>query len=259
MAGTREVRVWDPGALPVVEGLDAVIHLAGESVLGLWTESKRKSILDSRVQGTRRLVAAMQASVSRPAALVCASAIGYYGDRGDEVLTEASPCGDGFLAEVTRAWESEALAARAAGVRVVCGRIGLVLGPDGGAWPLLRRIFRLGLGGRLGSGRQWMAWVHVDDVARLLLAAATDVRYDGPVNLVSPHPVTNGALTRAVAGRLHRPAVFPVPAVVLRALLRDQSGIFLGSQRVLPSAALALGYEHVAPTLEGALDDLAGA
>jgi len=256
VAGAREVRAWGSGALPDLRGLEAVVHLAGASVLSLWTRSRREVIRNSRVEGTRRLVAAFEAAQPGPGVLVCASAIGYYGDRADEVLVEGAESGQGFLAEVTRAWETEALAARSLGVRVACGRIGLVLGEDGGAWPLLRTVFRLGLGGRLGSGRQWTSWVHVDDVVGLLLTAVTDGRYEGPFNVVSPHPVTNAELTRTVANHLHRPALFPVPAPVLRSLLREQAGLFLGSQRVLPQRALDLGYDHAFPTLDRALTAL---
>jgi len=256
--GAREVRGWGRGASPDVSALEGVIHLAGEPVLGLWTQSKRQAILDSRVEGTRQLVAALQAANPRPATLLCASAIGYYGDRGDEWLSEDSPPGRGFLAGVTRAWEAEALAARNLGVRVACARLGLVLGPDGGTWPLLRKVFRAGLGGRLGSGRQWMSWVHIDDVAGLLLAALGDARYDGPFNVVGPAPVTNADLTRSVARVLHRPAFVSAPSAVLRLLLREQAVMFLGSQRVLPQLALERGYRHVFATLDAALGDLAG-
>jgi uncharacterized protein len=256
--GAREVRTWPGAGDPDVSGCETVIHLAGEPVLGLWTRAKRRAIYDSRVDGTRRLVAALQASPVRVRTLVCASAIGYYGNREDEPLSEASAAGDGFLSEVTQAWEREAAAARAFGVRVVSGRIGLVLGPEGGAWPLLRRVFGLGVGGRLGTGRQWMSWVHVRDAAALLVAAAVDDRYDGPVNVVSPEPVRNAELTRAVGRVLHRPALLPVPAIALRALLRDQARMLLDSQRVLPEAARRLGYVFAFPTLASALDELAG-
>lgn len=256
VAGAREVRMWSPEAAPDLTGCDAVVHLAGESILGLWTRSKRAAIRDSRILGTRRLVAAMAATPSGPGVFVCASAIGFYGDRGDECLVESLPPGSGFLAEVTREWENEAERARASGTRVVCGRFGLILGRDGGAWPVVRRVFGLGVGGRLGSGRQWASWVHVEDVAAVLLRAVIDGRYDGPVNVVSPNPVTNAEFTRAVARALRRPAILPVPAMVLRAVLRDQAGLFLGSQRVLPQAAQALGYSFGFPTLESALNDL---
>jgi uncharacterized protein (TIGR01777 family) len=254
----RQVREWRAGSVPDLGGCEAVIHLAGEPVLGRWTPEKRAAIRDSRVDGTRRVVAGLEACRPRPAVLVSASAIGIYGNRGDEELGESSAPGTGFLAEVTAAWEAEAASGLALGVRVVSGRIGVVLGPDGGAWPLLRRVFGLGAGGRLGAGRQWMSWVHVRDVAGLLVAAATDVRYEGAVNVVSPGPVTNVDFTRAVARALRRPALFPVPAVALRTVLRDQAGLFLDSQRVVPRAAQSLGYGFTFPDLEEALRDLAG-
>lgn len=259
--GTREVRLWSMGVAPDVVGCEAVIHLAGEPVLGRWTAAKRRAIRESRIAGTRQLVEALRERVGGTGtpALVCASAIGYYGDRGDERLAESAAPGSGFLAEVTQAWEAEARRASEYGARVVCGRIGVVLGPDGGAWPLLRRIFALGMGGRLGSGRQWMSWVHAQDVATLLVTAATDSRCQGPMNLVSREPVTNGEFTRAVSRALHRPALFPVPSVALRLLLRDQAGIVLDSQRVVPQAAEAIGYRFAFPTLAEALDDLVSA
>ncbi|MFN0128164.1 MAG: TIGR01777 family oxidoreductase [Verrucomicrobiales bacterium] len=258
VTGTREVRPWSTGVAPDVSGCEAVIHLAGESVLGLWTSAKRRSIRESRVAGTRQLVEALRdrAGGAVTPALVCGSAIGYYGDRGDQRLSESEAPGRGFLAEVTQAWEAEAMRASEYGVRVVRGRIGVVMGADGGAWPLLRRVFGLGVGGRLGSGRQWMSWVHVRDVAALLVTAATDSRCQGPMNLVSPEPVTNSEFTRAVARALHRPAIFPVPSVALRLLLRDQAGILLDSQRVVPQAAEAIGCQFAFPSLDGALDEL---
>jgi uncharacterized protein len=255
--GVRDVRAWPGDGHPDVGGCEAFIHLAGEPVLGVWTRAKREAILGSRVDGARHLVAALQASPSRARTLVCASAIGYYGDRGDELLTEVSPPGEGFLSEVTQAWEREAAVAGTFGMRVVSTRIGLVMGPEGGAWPVLRRAFGLGVGGRLGSGRQWMSWIHVRDAAALLVAAALDTRFLGPVNVVSPEPVRNADLTRAVARALHRPALLPAPAPALRMLLRAQARMFLDSQRVLPEAARRLGYTFAFPTLASALEDLA--
>ncbi len=256
--GARERRGWPSDRLPDLDGCEAVIHLAGETVLGWWTRAKREAIRGSRVDGTRRLVAAMAAPSARVGTLVCASAVGYYGDRGDVVLTEEAGAGDGFLADVTQAWEREAEAAGAGGGRVVRARLGLVLGPDGGAWPVLRRAFRAGVGGRLGTGRQWMPWIHVRDAAALLVTAAVDARYRGPVNTVSPEPVRNAELTRAVARALRRPAVLPVPAPVMRLVLRDQARMFLDSQRVVPEVAQRLGFDFAFPTLASALEDLAG-
>jgi len=255
VAGAREVRAWSTERPPDLRGCEAVVHLAGESVLGRWTPSKRAAILESRVDGTRAVVAAMRNAGVR--VLVSASAIGYYGDRGDTEVDESDSGGLGFLAEVTAAWENEAMAAAVDGVRVVCTRFGLVLGREGGAWPMVRRGFSTGLGGRLGSGRQWMSWVHERDVVGLLLAAVADDRFRGPVNVVSPHPVTNSDFTRAVARVLHRPAVIPVPEAILRALLRDQASLFLDSQRVRPRAALTMGYRFAFGTLSEALAEVA--
>jgi uncharacterized protein (TIGR01777 family) len=254
--GVAEVREWNPRGAPDLADCEAVIHLAGESIMKPWTQANREAIRSSRLDGTRHLVQAIGAGPSRPAALVCASAVGYYGDRGDEVLTESSRPGTGFLAELTQQWEAEAARARSFGVRVASPRIGVVLGPQGGAWPLLRRVFSLGLGGRLGSGRQWMPWIHLHDATSLLLAAATNPSCDGPCNLVSPNPVTNQDLTREVARSLRRPALFPVPEIVLRTLLRDQARLFLDSQRAIPERASELGYTFSFPDLAGALADL---
>ena len=254
--GAAEVRRFETGAGPDLSRLSVVVHLAGESVFGLWTARKRKKILESRVTTTRQLVEAMAAAIPRPAALICASGIGYYGDRGDEPLNESSARGSGFLSDVTEAWETEAGIARQHGIRTVCGRIGLVLGPDGGAWPSLRRVFRLGLGGRLGSGRQWMSWVHVSDVVALLLAAAADERHAGAVNWVAPTP---GDQPRIHAHGFEMSAASghpPRAGFALRTILRDQSGLFLDSQRVIPTKALRLGHRFGFPTLETALADL---
>ena len=251
--GARDVRAWPGTDRPNISGCDAVIHLAGESVMGLWTRRKRAAILDSRVDGTRRLVSALVADASRPRILVCASGIGFYGDCGETWIDESSPSGGGFLASVTRAWEAEAAAARPAGLRVVSARIGLVLGPEGGAWPMLRRIFGIGLGGRLGSGSQWMSWIHVEDAARLLVHAAESGALSGPVNVVSPEPVTNLEFTRTVGAILRRPTLAPVPAWAMRLVLRDQASMFLDSQRVRPAAALQSGFVFTHPRLEDAL------
>lgn len=222
---------------PDLRGLDALVHLAGEPILGWWTPEKRVRIRASRVEGTAALVSGMAGmpAEERPGVLVCASAIGYYGDRGDEVLTEASAPGAGFLAEVTRQWEAEAVRAESLGVRVVRGRIGVVLAADGGAAPLWKQIFGLGLGGKLGSGRQWVSWVALEDLVAMLMEMvdADDLR--GAVNLVSPSPVRNAELTRVIARILGRPAVLPAPAFALRLMLGGMEEMLLQSQRVVPS------------------------
>ncbi len=251
--GTKETRGLAAGVEPNVAGLGAVVHLAGESVMGLWTAGKRKRILESRTIPTRALVAAMAKRPEGPRTLVCASAIGIYGSRGDELLPESAAGGTGFLAEVCREWEAAAMEGEKHGIRVVCVRIGLVLGPDGGALPLLKKVFRLGLGGRMGDGRHWMSWVHVDDVAGLMCHAVETQDLRGALNATAPGPVTNEAFTRALAAAVHRPAFFPVPAFALRLTLRDQAGFFLASQRCVPERTLAGGYVFQQAGLEQAL------
>ena len=233
-----------------VAGCDGLVHLAGESILGLWTREKRRRILESRVQGTRRLVEGIAAATVKPRVLVSASAIGFYGDTGDRAVDETSPAGSGFLSEVAQAWEAEAVKAEALGVRVVRIRIGFVLGRDGGAMRLIKPVFRMGLGGRLGSGRQWMSCIEVDDLASMILACLHDDSLAGPVNAVMPEPVTNGEFTKAVARSAHRPALFPVPAFALRLVLGDLSHLLLDSQRVLPRVMKKMGFDWKRPHLD---------
>ncbi len=251
--------VWDgagevpPGAL---EGVRTVVHLAGEPVAeGRWTASKKRAIEESRVEGTRALVASLRAHGVRPDVFVSASAVGYYGDRGDELLEETSAPGAGFLSGVTVGWEREAKAAEALGARVVQLRIGVVLAREGGALPRMLLPFRAGLGARLGSGEQWMPWVHVDDVVGLVLHALS-AHVAGPVNVVAPHAVRNAELTRVLGHVLRRPAVLRAPAFALRAALGEVAAVVLASQRVVPKVAQATGYDFAHPTLEGALRDL---
>ena len=250
-----------PGALPETK-LDAVVHLAGESVFGLWTRNKRDRILRSRSDLTRRIVDGIAAwsPENRPAAFICASGVGFYGDRGDEVLDEGSSRGDGFLAEVCLAWEEAARTAHQAfGARVVSLRTGLVLGPDGGALPLMKLAFKLGLGGRLGSGAQWMPWIHIHDEAALILWAVEQESVHGPLNLSAPNPVTNAEFTRALAQAVHRPAIFPAPAFALRLVLRDMADeMLLASQRAIPRAAVDQGFAFAHSTLDSALQNLLG-
>lgn len=226
-------RPFVPGEPADVDGLDAVLHLAGESVLGLWTKGKRGRIMDSRVLGTRSIAEGFARASKPPRVLVSGSAIGYYGDTGDREVDEFSPSGHGFLAEVCRAWEAEAL--KVTNARVVLLRIGFVLGRDGGAMNKVLPIFRAGLGGRLGSGKQWMSCIHVDDVAGLALWAVEIEALRGPLNAVMPRPVTNSEFTRDVAKAVRRPAIFPVPAFALRLLLGRMSSLLLDSSRVRPS------------------------
>lgn len=234
----------------------AIVHLAGEPIFGgLFTADRRRRILESRVDSTRALVRALAelAPGERPRALVCASAVGYYGDRGEELLEESAPPGEGFLADVCIAWEKAARPAEQLGVRTVSLRIGVVLAREGGALAPLARAFRLGLGGRLGSGRQWFPWVHVDDLVGLVRAALAEERYAGAVNAVAPNPVQNAEFTKALAAVLHRPALLPVPALPLRVVLGELARELLGSRRVLPARALAHGFAFEFERVEDAL------
>ncbi|HTS51264.1 MAG TPA: TIGR01777 family oxidoreductase [Bryobacteraceae bacterium] len=249
---------WNAASEPppdTVAGADAVIHLAGEPVGQRWTSQAKARIRDSRVEGTRLLVSALARQPRRPAVLVCASAIGIYGSRGDETLTETSASGQGFLAEVVTDWESAAQAAEPFGIRVVPVRFGIVLGP-GGALAKMLPAFRLGVGGRIGSGRQWMSWIHIVDAVDLSLFALGNSALRGPVNAVSPHPVTNLEFTREFAAALHRPAIFPVPEAALKLVFGEMAGMLLGSQRVLPEAAEAAGFRFRYPELRPALEDV---
>src|SRR5450759_647371 len=253
----RAVR-WEPEAGPapaeVFRGVDVVFNLAGEPVAdGRWTPEKKRRIRDSRVLGTRNLVAGLAALDTRPRVLVSASAVGYYGDRGDEELDEGSALGNGFLASVCEEWEREARTAEALGVRVVCVRIGIVLAKGGGALARMLTPFKLGAGGRLGTGKQWMSWIHVDDVAGLLLHAARNEGVHGAMNAVSPNPVRNSDFTRALARALPRPAILPVPAAVLRIAFGELHEILTGSQRAFPRVAERSGYVFKHPELAAAL------
>lgn len=232
---------------------DAVVHLAGEPVAQRWTGEAKRRIRESRVEGTRRLVTAIENAWPRPLTLISASAIGIYGERGDEELTEASPPGGGFLAEVCEEWEKAAAAAEPLGVRVVRVRIGVVLDRRGGALARMLTPFRLGAGGRLGTGRQWMSWVHIEDVVGLIGFALTEPSLAGAVNATAPLPVTNAEFTRTLAEVLHRPALFPVPRFALRAMFGEMSSVLLESQRVLPKTAEAAGYSFRYGALRPAL------
>jgi len=254
---------WSPETdLPpseALDGVEVVFHLAGEPVAeGRWTDDKKRRIRDSRVLGTRNLVAGLAALEKRPRVLVSASAVGYYGHRGDEELVETSAAGRGFLAAVCAAWEHEALAAEALGVRVVCARTGIVLAPGGGALAKMVTAFRMGAGGKLGDGRQWMPWIHLDDVVGLLLHAIQDVRVRGSINAVGPQPVTNADFTRALGRALRRPTFLTVPKIALRLAFGEMGQILTDSQRVLPQVAEQTGYVFKHPALEGALNSVLG-
>jgi uncharacterized protein (TIGR01777 family) len=249
---------WDGEHIPdsAVDGCRAVVHLSGEPVFGgRLSAARRQRIVSSRIDSTRAWVAAFAGipEQDRPEVFVCASAVGYYGDRGDEVLTEEAAPGEGFLADVCRAWEDAAVGAESLGIRTLRVRIGIVLSRDGGALGLMALPFRLGLGGRLGSGRQWVPWIHIDDLIALLRAGIDDSRWSGAINGVAPNPERNADLTRILASTLGRPARLPAPAFALRAALGELSGELLGSRRVVPERASKLGFAFAHPALETAL------
>jgi hypothetical protein len=234
-------------------GADAVIHLAGEPVAQRWTPEVKKRIYSSRVDGTRHLVNALSTESRRPQVLICASAVGYYGSRGDEILNEKSAPGNDFLARVVVDWEKAASLAESLGIRVVRLRFGMVLGKEGGALAKMLPPFRLGVGGRLGSGRQWTSWIHIDDLIHLILFALTTASVNGAMNATAPEPVTNAEFTKELAAAIHRPAIFPVPKFALRLLFGEMAGMLLASQRVIPDAAKNAGYEFQYPKLGPAL------
>ena len=237
-------------------GVNAVVHLAGEPVAQRWTAAARDRILRSRVEGTRALVAAMRRQP--PQVLISASAVGYYGSRGDEILTESSPAADDFLGRVAAAWEEEAQTAEPLGVRVARLRIGMVLGPNGGALARMLTPFRLGVGGHLGSGHQWMSWIHIHDLVELIAFLMKESTVRGVFNATSPFPVTNREFTRALADAVHRPAIFPIPALALRLMFGEMSEVLLASQRAIPDAAQRAGFVFQHPDIFAALAQIVG-
>ncbi len=249
--GCLEMREFAPGLIDVT-GLDAIIHLAGESVFGVWTPAKKERILASRRDGTRTLVDAIldaRRAGHGPSTLVSASAIGFYGDTGENEADESAPAGHDFLAEVCKTWEREALRAETEGVRVAILRFGIVLGREGGVLGKLRPLFLLGLGAKLGDGRQWVSWIHAGDAANLALLCATDPKAKGIYNAVAPHPVRNDEFTQAVARKWHRKAWLSVPSFALKAGLGEFGQTLLQSQRVIPRRVQELGYEFHYPKL----------
>ncbi len=249
---------WDPASEPApadaLGGRDGVVHLAGEPVAQRWNDKTKERILSSRELGTRRLVEGMRdAGSDRPGVLVSGSAVGYYGPRGDEELTEDTSPGDDFLATVCQAWEREATAAAELGVRVVTLRTGVVLDPGGGALKKMLPPFRMGAGGPVAGGGQYMPWVHVDDIVGMIVRALDDDAWTGPVNATAPVPVTNRDFSKALGRALHRPAVAPVPALAIRALYGEMAEIVTEGQRAVPARALALGYTYRHPDLDEAL------
>lgn len=267
-AGELRAIAWDPLAeaapAAALEGRDAVIHLAGENVAQRWSASAKRAIRESRVLGTRNLLQGLRDCTARtgpegrPAVLVSASAVGYYGARGEEPLDEESPAGSDFLAQVCVAWETEARAAAELGMRTVQVRIGVVLDREGGALAKMLPPFRLGLGGPVAGGRQYVSWVHPQDILGIVRTALLDERWSGPVNATAPEPVTNRGLSEALGHALSRPAVLPVPAIALRALYGEMAQVVTSGARALPAKPLMLGYAFEHPQLEGALSAALG-
>ena len=252
---------WDPEqplAPESVSGFDAVIHLAGESIMGRWTEAKKDKIRNSRVRGTQNLAQALARAAQKPRVLVAGSAIGFYGDRGDEILREESRSGAGFLPKVCREWEMASQPATDAGIRTVHIRTGVVLSPKGGALQQMLPPFKLGLGGRIGSGRQWFSWIHIDDMVGAIQHILKTDTVQGPVNMVAPKPVTNTEFTRVLASVLSRPAILPVPTFALRLAFGSQMAdeVLLASERVEPAKLNACGYAFHYTDLQPALTAL---
>lgn len=251
--------LWNPSRatvdVPALEGHDAIVHLGGASIAdGRWTDKRKAILRSSRVDSTRVLVDSLTHLKQPPRVFVCASAIGYYGDRGDELLTESSGYGNDFLAILCRAWEAEATRASANGIRTVTTRFGVILATQGGALPQMLTPFKLGVGGRLGSGKQWISWVALEDVVKVLRTAIDNENVNGPVNVVAPQPVRNSEFTRVLAGVLHRPAVFPAPAFALRLALGQMAdALLLSSQRVQPEKLAKISYKFRYETLQSAL------
>lgn len=241
-----------------LEGCEAVINLAGETVAGRWTDAKKHTIRESRIVGTRNLVGGLSKLSARPKVLISASAIGYYGDRGEESLTEDASPGSDFLAQLCQEWESEAARAESLGIRVVQLRLGLVLGPGGGALHAMLPIFKLGLGGPLGSGEQFWSWVHRDDVVGAITYALDRESLSGPVNVTSPQPVRQREFAQMLGRVLRRPAVLPAPAFALKIALGEFASGLLSSQRVLPQRLAQEGYQFRFAKLEPALRDILG-
>jgi uncharacterized protein (TIGR01777 family) len=263
-ARTGDVR-WDPASgtadLAAMEGADAVICLSGASVgEGRWTAERKKVLRSSRVDLTRVLVDSLGRLKQKPRVFIAASAIGYYGNRGDEILTESSTAGNDFIAQLARDWETESMRPEGAGIRTVILRFAVILSAKGGALARMLLPFKLGAGGRLGSGKQWMSWAALEDAVEIVRAAIADERIRGPINVAAPGPVQNAEFTRVLARVLHRPAIFPAPAFVLRIVLGEMAdGLLLASQRVIPEKLRAAGYRFRYENLEGALRAILGA
>lgn len=252
---------WDPqgghiGDPSLLEGFDAVVHLSGENIIGRWTEEKKNSIRQSRVLSTRYLVDLFSGLQNPPKTFICASAIGYYGDRGEERLTERSAIGSGFFPDVCREWEEEANRASDLGVRVINLRTGVVLSPKGGILSSLLLPFKMGLGGVIGSGQQYLSWISIEDISRIIVYLLEHEEVKGPVNAVSPSPVTNRQFTATLARILRRPAWFAVPAFAIRLFFGEMGRCtILAGSMVFPEKLLSSGYEFLYKDLDSALED----
>jgi len=251
---------WNP-AQPIppetVSGFDAVIHLAGETIVGWWTAAKKQRIRESRILGTRNLAEALSKTKEKPQVFICSSAIGYYGNRGDELLNEQSSPGRGFLSDVCREWEAATHPAAEAGIRTVQMRTGVVLTKDGGALGKMLLPFKMGVGGRIGDGRQWMSWIAVQDMVGAIHHTLKTDLIQGPVNFVAPKPLTNAQFTQTLANVLSRPALFPVPAFAVKLAFGEMGEtVLLGGQRVEPLQLVSSGYPFRYPTLKASLESL---
>ncbi len=257
--GVGEVQ-WDPRQ-PLdpakLAGCDAVVHLAGKNIAGRWTDEFKREVLESRVIGTRTLATAASESFRRtgqPKVFICASGAGYYGNRGDETLTEQSAAGTGFLADVCKQWEAATDPAREAGVRVVNLRIGVVLAKDGGALKPMLLPFKLGVGGKIGSGRQWWSWIEIEDVIGVMKFALQNEKLNGPVNAIGPSPVRNAEFVKTLGKTLHRPTIFPLPEFVVKGILGEMGDeLLLGSARAVPEKLQAAGYRFLYNDLDDAM------
>jgi uncharacterized protein (TIGR01777 family) len=253
---------WNPEvplAGEAVSGFDSVIHLAGESIMGRWTEAKKAKIRNSRFNGTRNLAKALAQTADKPKVFVCASAIGYYGNRGDEILREDSAAGRGFLPDVCRQWEAATKTVSDAGIRTVNLRTGIVLSPKGGALGSMLPPFKMGLGGRVGKGQQWMSWIDLQDMVGAILHILKTDLLQGPINMVAPRPVTNEDFTKTLAQVLSRPAIFPLPAFAVKLAFGEMgTELLLGSQRVEPAKLIGAGYPFRFRELRGSLKNCTG-
>ena len=260
LKAVRAVYRWDPETekLPpeATSDVGSVVHLAGETIAGRWNSEKKRRIRDSRILSTRNLVESFTGVDTKPDVLVCASAIGYYGASGDDRFTEVSPAGTDFLAEVCQEWEAEAQKASDLGIRVVFVRIGLVLGLDGGLLTQVLPPFKMGVGGILGSGQQWMSWIHVDDVVGIVLHALANSEIRGPLNATAPTPVRNTEFTKTLGAVLRRPTLLPVPTFGLKLMMGEFADFVVLSQNVVPEKTEVSGYAFRHRTLEPALRDL---